>query len=178
MIVESQHPQPKLRKLWSLLCLLKEQFLTLYVPESTVAVDESLVLNNGRLFWKQYLILKRSHFGVKFFLLCESETGYTSNLIVYTSKGTVMPEADSAMGTKVIMSLFAKGTASLSIITTPLQSFVDKLLQQKTDVYGTVSPTRKDMPLFKDLKLKKEKLVRFSEESAWPCNGTTSWLPC
>ncbi|XP_042149570.1 piggyBac transposable element-derived protein 4-like [Ixodes scapularis] len=112
-IDESQHPQPKLRKLWLLLCLLKERFLTLYVPESTVAVDESLMLYKGRLSWKQYLPLKRSRFGVKFFLLCESESGYVSNLLVYTGEGTVTPDADSAMSTKIVLSVmepfFCKG---------------------------------------------------------------------
>ncbi|XP_029833924.2 piggyBac transposable element-derived protein 4 [Ixodes scapularis] len=162
-IDESQHPQPKLCKLWPLLCLLKERFLTLYVPESTVAVDESLMLYKGRLSWKQYLPLKRSRFGVKFFLLCES--GYISNLIVYTGKGTVTPDADSAMGTKVVLSLMepflCKGYCVTveNYYTSP--ELVNKLLQQKTDVYGTVRPTRKDVPPFKDLKLKRGEVGAF-----------------
>ncbi|EEC06595.1 PiggyBac transposable element-derived protein, putative [Ixodes scapularis] len=164
-IDESQQPQPKLCKLWPLLCLLKERFLTLYVTESTVAVDESLMLYKRGLSWKQYLPLKCSCFGVKFFLLCESESGYISNLIVYTGKGTVTPDADSAMGTKVVLSLMepflCKGYCVTvdNYYTSP--ELVDKLLQQKTDVYGTVRPTRKDMPPFNDLKLKKGEVGAF-----------------
>ncbi|KAG0431594.1 hypothetical protein HPB47_021648 [Ixodes persulcatus] len=100
VIDESQKLQPKLCKLWSFLCLFKERFLKLYVLESTVAVDESFMLYKERLFWKEYLPLKHSRFGVKFYLLCESESRYTSNLIVHNGKGTVTSDADSAMGTK------------------------------------------------------------------------------
>ncbi|KAG0414574.1 hypothetical protein HPB47_008270 [Ixodes persulcatus] len=69
------------------------------------------------------------------------------------------------MGTKVVPSLMepflCKGycvTVNTYYTSTEL---VDKLLQQKTDVYGTVRPTRKDMPPFKDLKLKKGEVGAF-----------------
>ncbi|XP_040070609.1 piggyBac transposable element-derived protein 4-like [Ixodes scapularis] len=80
------HPNPKLRKLWSVLTRMTEMFQTLYTPERDVSVDESLLRFKGRLSWKQYMPLKRARFGVKFFVLCESSSGYIWNMLMYMGK--------------------------------------------------------------------------------------------
>lgn len=81
-----KHPNPKLRKLWSVLTRMTEMFQTLYTPERDVSVDESLLRFKGRLSWKQYMPLKRARFGVKFFVLCESSSGYIWNMLMYMGK--------------------------------------------------------------------------------------------
>ena len=60
----------------------------LYIPEINICIDESLLMWKGRLCWKQYIPSKRSRFGIKFFVLCESESGYIWNFCVYTGKDT------------------------------------------------------------------------------------------
>ncbi|XP_040068000.1 piggyBac transposable element-derived protein 4-like [Ixodes scapularis] len=80
------HPNPKLRKLWPVLTRMTEMFQTLYTPERDVSVDESLLRFKGRLSWKQYMPLKRARFGVKFFVLCESSSGYIWNMLMYMGK--------------------------------------------------------------------------------------------
>ncbi|KAM7304720.1 hypothetical protein ISCGN_014620 [Ixodes scapularis] len=48
---------------------------TSYMPEEHISIEESLMLYKERLSWKQFLPLKRSRFGVKLYVLCESTTG-------------------------------------------------------------------------------------------------------
>ena len=46
------------------------------------------MLFKGRLGWKQYLPLKRSRFGIKIYMICESNSGYVWDFIIYTGHGT------------------------------------------------------------------------------------------
>ncbi|GBO32852.1 PiggyBac transposable element-derived protein 4 [Araneus ventricosus] len=57
-----------------------------YVQEKDVSVDESLLLYKGRLGYKQYLPKKTARFGIKFYQLCESSSGYIWNRLIYTGK--------------------------------------------------------------------------------------------
>lgn len=65
-----------------------EKFKSFYVCEREICVDESLLLWKGNLSWKQYIPTKRARFGVKLFILSESQSGYIRNIILYTDKGT------------------------------------------------------------------------------------------
>lgn len=69
-IDETTHRNPKARRLWPVLQELNRKFLSEYVPEQDVSVDESLLLFKGRLGWQQYMPLKWARLGLKFFLLC------------------------------------------------------------------------------------------------------------
>ncbi|KAG0418926.1 hypothetical protein HPB47_004500, partial [Ixodes persulcatus] len=91
----------KLRKIWPVLSLMKDRFKASYMPEENISIDESLMLYKGRLSWKQFLPLKRSRFGVKFYVLCEAASGYIWDVVIYTGKGTDVDDQASAMGTKV-----------------------------------------------------------------------------
>ena len=53
-----------------------------YIPEREISIDEELLLWKGRLVFKQYIPLKRAHFGIKMFSLCET-SGYFWNSYVY-----------------------------------------------------------------------------------------------
>ena len=59
-------------------------------PEQGVTIDESLMLFKGGLGWKQFIPLKRSRFGVKCFMLCESVSGYVWSIIIYTGKDPIL----------------------------------------------------------------------------------------
>ena len=52
------------------------KFQHAYTPDRNVVVDESLVKCRGRLSYIQFNPLKRSRFGVKFYKLNESKSGY------------------------------------------------------------------------------------------------------
>ena len=133
-----------------------------------IYVDESLLLYKGKLSWIQYMSLKRSRFGIKCFELCKSSTRYAWNIIIYTGKDTdynILPD-DYAMGTKVVLSLseqlLNKGYCITvdNFYTSP--ELADTLIKQRTDIFGTVKPTRKDLPPeFKSTKLRKTETVAF-----------------
>ncbi|GFU15916.1 piggyBac transposable element-derived protein 4 [Trichonephila clavipes] len=73
--VTETHECPKLSKIWPVLKYLTIRFKEVVTPDRDVTIDESLMLFKGRLGWKQYMPLKRSRFGIKSYMLCESKSG-------------------------------------------------------------------------------------------------------
>ena len=53
-----------------------------------LCIDESLVLWNGRLGFKQYIPSKRHPFGIKLFQLVDCETKFILDFIIYTGANT------------------------------------------------------------------------------------------
>ena len=51
-----------------------------------LSVDEAMIGFKGRLFFKQYLPMKPIKWGVKMWMLCDSETGYCKSFDIYTGK--------------------------------------------------------------------------------------------
>uniref|UniRef100_A0A6I8SZJ6 Uncharacterized protein n=1 Tax=Xenopus tropicalis TaxID=8364 RepID=A0A6I8SZJ6_XENTR len=78
----------RLYKLRPLIDSLSQRFAEVYTPSQNVCVDESLLLFKGRLKFRQYIPSKRSRYGIKFYKLCESSTGYTSYFMLYEGKDT------------------------------------------------------------------------------------------
>ncbi|KAG8237384.1 hypothetical protein J437_LFUL013019 [Ladona fulva] len=76
------HPNLKLVKFYELMVHFLGRFCDLYTPEQTLWMK-------GRLGWKMYIAKKRARFGLKFFILCESESGYICDFLLYTGQGTV-----------------------------------------------------------------------------------------
>ena len=69
-------PSNRISKIQPLLNFVKEVCQEIYIPEKNVSVDESLLLWKGRFLFKQYIPSKRARFGIKFYELCESSSGY------------------------------------------------------------------------------------------------------
>ncbi|XP_069193727.1 piggyBac transposable element-derived protein 4-like [Procambarus clarkii] len=69
----------KVRKVFS---DLRGNFRDYFVPGQNVVIDELLVLFKGRLAFKQYIPSKRHCFGLKFFMLCDCETGIVLDMIL------------------------------------------------------------------------------------------------
>ncbi|CAG2230314.1 unnamed protein product [Mytilus edulis] len=69
-----------------LLDFVNRKFLRFYNPRRELAVDESLVGTKGKTSMLQYIPSKRSRFGVKFWMLVESVTGYVLQMDVYHGK--------------------------------------------------------------------------------------------
>ncbi|GFV18332.1 piggyBac transposable element-derived protein 4 [Trichonephila clavipes] len=104
---DSSHPQPKLKKIWTVLNYLQKKFSEVYTPEQDICIDESLLLYKGRLSWTQYLPLKRARFGIKMFMLCESHSGYVWSIIIYVGKGTDVSDENKecSFSTQVVLTL-------------------------------------------------------------------------
>lgn len=158
------HPNPKLNKIWPVFQLLLTKFRCLLTPDRDITIDESLLLYKGRLGWKQYIPLKRARFGIKTYMLCESKSGYVWNMIIYTGKGTLLSEDYKGLpvSTQVVMDLMSpllgKGYCLTMDSYYNSPQLADILVNNITDVYGTVQLKRKDMP---SLKLKKGEIVGY-----------------
>ena len=76
----------KLVKIRWFVDFLNEQFQSVYVPYGTYTVDESMIQFKGRLGFRQYLPAKPIKWGIKVWVLAESDTGYLSKFQVYTGR--------------------------------------------------------------------------------------------
>jgi hypothetical protein len=74
----------RLYKVHEVLAKIKQTFVAQCSPFQDLVTDESMVLFKGRLMFKQYIRTKRHKFGIKLCMLCDCETGYVLDLIVYT----------------------------------------------------------------------------------------------
>lgn len=165
---EVTHPNPKLNKIWPVYEKLVSKFQELVVPEKNLSIDESLLLYKGRLGWIQYIPLKRARFGIKTYLLCESKSGYVWNFIIYTGKQTNLDKdyENLPISSQVVMTLskplLEKGYCITMDNFYNSPQLADLLITKKTDVYGTLKLTRKEVPSeLKKKKLKKGEVVAF-----------------
>ena len=94
---------------------LSDLYISNYKPKGNIIVDEYLSLWKGRLSFRIYIPSKRELYGVKLFMLCESETGYLTSFIIYTGSSTdyghiadnmlLKPRAQYKSPSKVVLSL-------------------------------------------------------------------------
>jgi hypothetical protein len=101
-------------------------------------------------------------------MLCESKYGYIWSIILYTGKGTKFDDEynDLPQSSQTVMPLmkplFNNGYCLTvdNFYTSP--QLADLLITKKTDIYGTVRPSRTDMPpRFRSKKLKKGEVAAF-----------------
>ena len=80
----------------------------LYVPSKNVSVDERMVKSKGRSGIRKYIKNKPTKFGIKIWVLAESNTGYTVDFDIYTGakgKNKQTYERGKGLGYQVVMSL-------------------------------------------------------------------------
>ena len=166
---EATHSCPKLNKIWPMYKKIVDKCKNMYTPEKDVTIDESLMLYKGRVGWVQYIPLKRARFGIKYFMLCESKSGYVWDFIIYTGKTTVYDDAYKHLpvSSKVVMTLMKpllnKGYCLTIDNFYSSPDLAEMLVANETDVYGTIRLTRKHMPddISKE-KLKKGEIISYS----------------
>ena len=78
--------ESKLRKIKPVMEYLRAKFERAVTLWENLCVDESLMLWKGRLGFKQCIPSKRHRFGVKLFMLCDCDTKFILNFIVYTAE--------------------------------------------------------------------------------------------
>ena len=59
-------------------------FKTSYIPQQNISIDESIIGFKGRLSWIQYMPKKPTKWGIKSWVLADSETAYVWNMALYT----------------------------------------------------------------------------------------------
>ncbi|KAK9694838.1 Transposase IS4 [Popillia japonica] len=86
---KTMNKDDKLNKIRNVIDYLNEKFLQLYTPNESVAIYESLMKFRGRLSDVQFIASKRVRFGIKFYKLCESKSGYCSQFRIYVGSEIV-----------------------------------------------------------------------------------------
>ncbi|GFY61994.1 piggyBac transposable element-derived protein 4 [Trichonephila inaurata madagascariensis] len=177
----------KLNKIRDFHDLVVHKFKSVYVPKQDISVDESLISYKSRLSWKQYIPQKRARFGIKLFQLCESESGYIWNSLIYMGKGTAFHENynDYSLPTKSVLTLIhelkGKGycLSTDHFYTSP--ELAELLINSKTDICGTLRPNRKGLPVsLKSFSVKKGEIIAFQKGKMcvlkWKDNKTLHML--
>ncbi|XP_037794136.1 piggyBac transposable element-derived protein 4-like [Penaeus monodon] len=121
--------------------------------DGDLCIDESLVLWRGRLAFRQHMPNKRHRFGLKLFLICDVETGFMLDFILYTGAHTeTQVDSKFSFAGSVVNILIepnlSKGHNLFkdSYYTSPI--LIEHLQQNSTGACGTVRPNRKGMPWF------------------------------
>ncbi|XP_040071775.2 piggyBac transposable element-derived protein 4 [Ixodes scapularis] len=153
--------EDKLRKLRPVLDYVLKVFGESYSPGEGLAVDESLMKFRGRLSYIQFNPSKRARFGIKFYKLCESSSGYCLNFSIYTGKSERTPATAGMLCSEaVVIDLVGDRLGNGHTIYTdnwyssPLLFLHIK--EAGSNAVGTVRVHRKNMPQeLKKIKLQK-----------------------
>ena len=165
-IITADMPQRKLTKVLPFIDLLLQKFKMNFIPDKNVCIDESLLDWKGNLSWMQYIPFKRKRFGIKFYVLCDSQTGYIWNFFIYTGKDTAYNQLykDFPIVSKIVLTLMHelldKGYCLYTdnFYTSP--TLADVLADRLTDTVGTLRLNRKDVPKsVKEAKLEKGGII-------------------
>uniref|UniRef100_A0A2H8TWM1 PiggyBac transposable element-derived protein 4 n=1 Tax=Melanaphis sacchari TaxID=742174 RepID=A0A2H8TWM1_9HEMI len=95
---DNQEKRNRLFKLDIILDEIHTNFKAGMVPFQNIVIDESLVLWKDRLSFKQFIKTKRHRFGIKLFVLCDIETDFILDFIMYTEAETRLLPYDANIG--------------------------------------------------------------------------------
>lgn len=141
----------KLRKVGPFINNFKAKCKEFYQPSKNIAVDERLVKSKHRSGIRQYIKNKPVKFGIKLWVLADSQNGYTVDFYVYAGKNdSAVVANDLGLGYNVVMKLaepyLNQGYHLFcdNFYTSP--TLVKDLFIQGTHCCGTTTQNRKGYP--------------------------------
>ncbi|KAK7788744.1 hypothetical protein R5R35_000768 [Gryllus longicercus] len=151
-------------------------------PSQKLCIDESLLLFKGRLSFKQYIPSKRSRFGIKTFVLCDCQTGFVLDFIVYTGATTDIELHNLGKSGDIVATLLKPYLGRGHTL------YVDNwyaspdlflwLHEHATNACGTVRRNRRNMPKL-EKKLKRGEMQSMSSDTMlgmkW-CDKREVWM--
>jgi hypothetical protein len=102
---EEADQHDKLKKIRPIIEHFSSKFFQLYSPYQDIALDESLMKFRGRLSYVQCNRSKRARFGIKFYKICESSSGYCLSFKIYIGDDVTDPTLPAS--TNVVLNLCA-----------------------------------------------------------------------
>ena len=158
-ISRSQPGFGRLFKVRPLISYLVSRYKSSYIPSQCVSVDESMINFRGRLSFLQYLPKKPKKWGMKAWVLADSDNGYTWNWDLYTGKHDA-PNDGLPLFSRVVLSLssdlFNKGYTSPDLCR--------MLFEKGCGSCGTVKLNRQGIPKsFQMKKLKKGEIATYKD---------------
>lgn len=133
---------------------LQREFEQAYVPHKNIAIDEAICAWRGRLRFKVYLKDKPNPWGIKFYQLCESGSGYTFRMEIYAAEPEVSNRPTDVV-LRLIDPLLDKGYHLYTDNYYTCPALYEALVQRNTSCTGTVRSNRVGLP--KDLAVEKLK---------------------
>jgi len=108
VVSAAEQKRDRMYKLKQIMDMICDCCKSVYTPGRDLCVDESLLLFNGRLAFKQFIKTKRARFGIKFFELC-TKNWMLLDFMVYTggmsNKLVAEPECDFLMSSDISAAL-------------------------------------------------------------------------
>lgn len=135
---------------------LVHRFQVLYKPGKCVTVDEQLLPFRGRCKFIIYMPSKPGKYGIKIWMLCDSETFYVYNMQIYTGRDrNCGPEVNQ--GERVVLDLTegldGRNVTCENFFTS--YSLATKLKSRKMTLVGTIRKNRNELPpILVDMKRK------------------------
>lgn len=119
----------------------------LYIPGKNVTVDEQLLPFRGRCPFTQYIPSKPAKYGIKIWILCDSETFYAYNLEMYIGRNrNARPEVNQ--GQRVVLTLTedlnGRNVTCDNFFTS--YSLATELKKRQMTVVGTIRKNREELP--------------------------------
>ena len=120
-----------------------------FIPHGSVTIDEQPFACKSRCSFIQYMSRKPGKFGIKYWLICDSETSCVLNAIPYVGKDDSR-HANLGLANHVILSLsnpyFGSGiNVTTDNFFTSLHA-AEFLLKEKITMVGTVRENRREIP--------------------------------
>ncbi|UYV67611.1 hypothetical protein LAZ67_5001367 [Cordylochernes scorpioides] len=150
---------------------LNKSFLKYFIPDRNLSIDESLVKQKNRTRKRQYIPKSHAKFGIKHWVLCEAQSGYTLQFDIYAGKAASTPSSSKGLAFDVVFRLVNNANLldkGYHIICDNFYTSVDLALDlyaRRTYLTGTMRLNRRSLP--SSIRSKKlqpsEKLYRFRD---------------
>ena len=85
-VARGQQGYDPLHKIAPLYSAVRTNIQTQFNPGMCLAIDEAMIAYKGRSYLKQYLPSKPTKWGFKVWAIADSETGYMTDISIYTGK--------------------------------------------------------------------------------------------
>lgn len=138
-----------LLKIREIMDIIKGKFLAFFFkPMQKVVIDGSLVLFRGRLSFNQYIPSKRHRFGIKMFVLCDCETGYMLDFVIYTASDADIKKTDPLGFTGSVVNVLLERYFGVQYTDNYYTALTKCLKEHGVGTIGTVKQNRKHWPVF------------------------------
>ncbi|XP_048012275.1 piggyBac transposable element-derived protein 4-like isoform X2 [Megalobrama amblycephala] len=138
----------RLYKIRPVLDHLVSKFREMYQPKSNICIDEGMFLWRGRLAFRVYNPQKPIKYGVKSYILCDSDTGYCFNMKPYCGESATLGDTVVSL----LDRLAGHGYRSFMDNLYNSVRLCERLLDVKTHVCGTIRKNRGEPPVIRDVR--------------------------